>query len=328
MLLARTLGLSAVYWAGISAIVVSTGTPGGSFASSLARAEGTLLGLACGLGAVELLGHTLTAAALAILVSILLCRTFGLKDAIKVCALTTLFPINLGADRQGLGPALEVAMVRVENVLVGCAVTMVLDGLIWPERVSRKFQNLLRVQIGRAGSLAAALIDAYASLAPVRLEADLAILQQARVDQLQMLRAVAEEPEDPLAPKAWLSQRMAWVHELVDHCGALHAILLRVDGDRVQGLVRKELAALAESIRTAGLALERGNPEPQVVETLALVRERLEAAFEGVRGERGTAAYPVPEVFRLLGVLMLGGVLAEGLARLAEHSAARFTQEL
>ena len=34
MVLGRMLGLHAFYWAGISAIIVSTGSPGGSFSAS------------------------------------------------------------------------------------------------------------------------------------------------------------------------------------------------------------------------------------------------------------------------------------------------------
>jgi uncharacterized membrane protein YccC len=316
MLLARTIGLHSFYWAGISAIIVSTGTPGGSFASSLARAAGTLVGLASGLGAVLLLGHNLPAAALAIPVAILLCRALGLKAAIKVGALTTLFPISVGAELHGLGPTLATSLARAENVLVGCAVTTLLDGFVWPGRISRKFQKLLRVQMGRVGSMAATLLEAYVDGRPVDAGADLALLQQARFEHLQLMQELTEEPEDAWAPKDYLTQQMDWVHELVDHCCALHSILQRMDGDRVQWLVAKELADLAGSLRAAGLRLEQGLPEPPEAPALADSRSRLEQAFEGVRGDCGTLAFAAPEVFRLLGVMHLGSCLAEGLARL------------
>jgi uncharacterized membrane protein YccC len=318
MVLARALGLHSFYWAGISAIVVSTGTPGGSFASSLNRVGGTLVGLAAGLGMVLLLGHSLTSAALAIILAILACRALGLKAAVKVAALTTLFPVSTVVAIQPFGPTLGLALSRAANVLVGCAVTMLVDGFVWPERVSRKVARQLRVEIGRAGSLAAGLLQGYADGRPAAAAEDLAVLQLARVDHLQLVPELAEEPEDPRLPKAWLSERLARVHELVDQCSALYAVLQRVDGDRVQALVRPELAALAEGIRAAGRRLEAGAADGPGAPVLAGTRDRLEQAFEGVRGERGTLAYPAPEVFRLLSVLHLGGAVAEGLERLGE----------
>jgi uncharacterized membrane protein YccC len=322
MVLARSLGLASFYWAGISAIVVSTGTPGGSFASSLNRVGGTLVGLGAGLGMVLLLGHSLTSAALAIPVAILACRALGLKAAVKVAALTTLFPVTTVAAIQPLGPTLGLALSRAANVLVGCAVTMVVDGFVWPERVSRKVERQLRVEIGRAGSLAADLLRGYAQGRPAAAAEDLAILQLARVDHLQLLPDLAEEPEDARLPKVFLSERMARVHELVDQCSALYSVVQRVAGDRVQDLVRPELAALAEAIQAAGRRLEAGVGDAPEVAALDGTRERLEAAFEGVRGDQGTRAFPAPEVFRLLSVLHLGGALAEGLARLGAAPAA------
>jgi uncharacterized membrane protein YccC len=117
---ARLLGLEAFYWAGISAILVATGTPGGSFRASLARCDGTLVGLAVSLLAVVLLGHSLRAAALAIPLAILGCQLVGLQAAVKVAALTTLFPISLGSGAHGLPATLATAMSRVENVVLGC----------------------------------------------------------------------------------------------------------------------------------------------------------------------------------------------------------------
>jgi uncharacterized membrane protein YccC len=316
MAAARTLGLHSFYWAGISAIVVSTGTPGGSFASSLNRVGGTLVGLAAGLGMVLLLGHSLTSAALAIPVAILACRALGLRAAVKVAALTTLFPVSTVVAIQPFGPTLGLALSRAANVLVGCAVTMGVDAFVWPERISRKFQRQMQVEIGRAGSLAADLLRGYAEGRAVAAAEDLAILQLARVDHLKLVPELAEEPDDPRLPKAFLSQRMAWVHELVDQCSALYSVVQRVDGDRVQELLRTPLTDLAEAIRDAGRRLEAGTGEVPEVAALAGCRERLEAAYQEVRGDQGTRAYPAPEVFRLLSVLNLGGSLAEGLARL------------
>lgn len=319
MLLARLLGLRSFYWAGISAIVVSTGRPGGSFITSLTRVGGTLIGLSCGLLSVILLGHSFLAAALAIPLTILLCRTFGLRAAIKVGALTTLFPISLVADLHGLQPTLSTSLSRAGNVLLGCLVTMVLDGMLWPERLSRKLLKELRLEIGRAGSLAADLLDAYREGRSLDPGPRLEVLKHARIDHLALLDKQMDEPDDARAPKDWLTRQVHGVHDLVDHGLALRAVLAGQDGEgRVQALVQAELAELADLIRSAGQALEAGRPETLAVATLAESRARLEATYEQVRKDGATLLHPASDVFRLLGVLHMAGAIAEDLAALAE----------
>ena len=317
MAAARLLGLKAFYWAGISAIVVSTGSPGGSFAASLARVGGTLVGLGTGLLAVWMLGHSLLAAALAIPLAILLCQGLGLKSAVKVGALSTLFPISAVVEAHGLAATLSFVTARAENVVVGCAVTLLLDGLLWPERSSTKVQSRIRKDLGRAGKLAAGLLEAYLSGAACEVESLLPELQRARLTYPVLLKELGSEPEDRDAPRERLSLQAEAVHLLVDHCAALRDIQHQATEDQAQDLLRKELGHLAVSLRGAALAFEEGNSVfPDRMDDLRAAGRSLEMAYEGVRGDRGTQSYPTQEAFRLLGVLYLCGALVRGMAQL------------
>jgi uncharacterized membrane protein YgaE (UPF0421/DUF939 family) len=158
---ARMLGLEAFYWAGISAIVVSTGTPGGSFRASLARYGGTLVGLATALLFIGILGHSLFAAAMAIPVAILVCQVVGLQASVKVAALTTLFPITVATGAHGFAVTTDIALSRAGNVVLGCLVTLMIDGVFWPEPVAAKLQERLRADVDQVGRLAAAMLGAY-----------------------------------------------------------------------------------------------------------------------------------------------------------------------
>ncbi|MCE1230030.1 MAG: FUSC family protein [Firmicutes bacterium] len=324
MLLGRLLGLHAFYWAGISAIVVSTGTPGGSFAAIRARVSGTLVGLIVGFGAVALAGHTLLAASLAVPLSILLCQALGLKNAMKLAALSTLFPVSAVMDSHGLDATFTLALARTENVLLGCAVTLLIDGFLWPERTSTKLQGLLAKDLARASRLAAALVEAYVERGVFGGEALLADLQRARMDYPELLRDVNDDAEEAALSRRHLRRQAEEIHRLVDHCAALRDIQRQAAEDRVHGLLQAELTALAHALREAGRALEES---PDIfearVENLQQTGQHLEAAYEGLREARATQAFPSQEAFRLLGVLYLCGAMIRSFGQLVQDPEAQ-----
>jgi len=318
MLLGKLLGLKAFYWAGISAIVVSTGTPGGSFSASLTRFGGTLVGLAAGLIGVLLLGHSLSAAAFAIPLAILASQALGLRAAVKMAALSTLFPISAVVETHGLAMTLGTVLIRAENVLLGCGVTLLIDGVFWPERSVEKLRDRLRHDVGAAGNLAAGLFERYlgehATFDPAMLQR----LQDARPEHRQLLQEVGAEPEDAQGPRAWLEGQVEALHLLVDHVAALQGLQRQAVGDRAPGLMAGPLRAFAGRLRSAAQAFTEG--EAAFLASLACLRDssrELEMAYEGVRRERGTQEHSSQEVFRLLGVLYLCGALAKVMEDLA-----------
>jgi len=312
MVTARLLGLPSFYWAGISAIIVSTGSPGGSFAASLARFSGTLVGLGVGALLVLLLGHSLGAAALAILVAILLCQLLGLKSSVKVAALSTLFPISLVAERAGLASTWSTVAHRAENVLLGCLVVLLVDGLLWPERSAAKLLERIRTDVASIGRLSAELIRVYLEGKGQPTEALLPKLQAARLTYSELLKEMGSELEDRDAPRETLALQAEQVHLLVDHCAAMQDICSQTSGDRVQALMRPELEALSTCLLVTTQAFDSRGPMTE----LSSAGMRLEAAYEEIRGDRGTQAYPGPEVFRLLGMLYHCAALVRGLTGL------------
>lgn len=311
MVVGRLLGLSAFVWAGISAIVVCTGTPGGSFSASLARVGGTVTGLATGLLTVLALGHSLLAAAVAIPLAIALTQGLGLKAAVKVAALTTLFPVLGVTAADGLGATWATSFSRAGNVLLGCGVTLLVDGLLWPERSAVKLQARLRRDVGRVGALASGLLEAYVERRACPSEALLPELQGGRPVYAELLKELGSEPEDPEAPRNRLALQVEALHLLTDHCAALRDIQRQTAEDEAQDLLKAEVSGLSAALRAAGEAF--GGPAfPGGLDDLRGAWQRLEATYEGVRGDRGTQAFPRNEVFRLLGVLYLCGALVRG----------------
>ncbi|MBP1627938.1 MAG: hypothetical protein H6Q00_2413 [Holophagaceae bacterium] len=316
MVAARLLGLHAFYWAGISALIVSTGSPGGSLTAGLARLGGTVVGLGVGVGTAFLLGHSLLAAGVAIALAILVCQGVGLKAASKVGALTTLFPISAVMDSQGLGMTLATSFSRGENVLVGCAVALLLDWVLWPERPARRLAARLREDVSLAGIQAAAWLRAYVRGAEVPPSPGIKDLLDAHVAHAGLLGALAAEPEEREAPRVRLMTQVEAVHSVMEHCHALKDLVLQVEGDRVQYLLKEELEEMADRLEDCGKAFGEGRDFHVALWFLADGRNRLDAAYARVRGDKGTQAYPVQEIFHLVGVIAACQALERALGRL------------
>ena len=317
MVAGRMIGLHAFYWAGISAIIVSTGTPGGSFQASLRRFGGTLIGLLVGVGSVWMLGHTLQAAALAIPLAIMLCQAVGLKTSVKVAALSTLFPIALNGEGQSLTATWVTVLSRAENVLLGCLTTLVIDGLVWPERVGAKCMLRIRKDLIQVGRLLSEVLESYCHEQNHNLDGPILALQTARLSYSALIKQLGSEPEDRDTPRAMLASQAEILNQLVDHCAALREIQRWAHEDQVQLLLQKPLQDLATTIRASTEAF--GQDQANFQQCLAALRAaglRLEAAYEGIRGDKGTQTFPSQEVFRLLGVLYLCGALVRTLKQL------------
>jgi uncharacterized membrane protein YccC len=253
------------------------------------------------------------------LLAILLCQLLGLKASVKVAALSTLFPISLVAEKAGLASTWFTVAHRAENVLLGCLVVLLVDGLLWPERSAAKLLERIRTDVAHIGQLSADLIRAYLEGQGRIAETLLPKLQAARLTYSELLKEMGSEPEDRDAPRDAMAEQAEQVHLLVDHCAAIQDICLENTGDKVQELMRPELEALSASILAATRAFEKGDPGTEAMAELEAAGRRLEAAYEGVRGDRGTQAYPSPEVFRLLGLLYHCGALVRGLTGLGRE---------
>ncbi len=316
MVAARLLGLQAFYWAGISALIVSTGSPGGSLAAGLSRMGGTVVGLGVGVGTAALLGHTLLAAGVGVAVAILVCQGIGLKGAARVGALTTLFPISAVSGPHALGMTLNTSFSRGENVLVGCAVALLLDWVLWPERPAERLTARLRQDVSLAGVQAAGWLRAYVLGAEPPAEPSLQELLEAHAVHAGLLNALAAEPEEREAPRAHFMAQMEAVHAMVEHCHSLKELVLQAGDDRVQHLLRDELKEMAGRLDDCGKAFGVGRDFQVALWFLGDARHRLDGAYAKVRGDQGTQAYPVQEVFHLVGVIAACHGLERAMRRL------------
>jgi len=343
MVVARVLGLHAFYWAGISALIVSTGSPGGSLTAGLARLGGTLVGLGIGVGAVMFLGHSLLAAGLAIALAILVCQGLGLKSAAKVGALTTLFPVSAVTDPHGLVLTLSTSFGRAENVLVGCVTALLLDWVLWPDHPAEKLAERLRQDVALAGDQAAGWLRTYIQDSAPPSEPTLQELLESHTVHSELLNALGTEPEEREAPRARFMAQMASVHALTEHCHALKELVHQSSGDQVQALLEPELRAMAEGLESCGRAFAAMNEGDRplakralrppraphgvadgdegfrgALKTLGETRSRLDLGYAKVRGDQGTQAYPVEEVFHFLGVISACHGLEQAMQRIGQ----------
>ncbi len=262
--------------------------------------------------------------ALAIPLSILICQMVGLKASVKVAALTTLFPITLAAAGHGFLVTMATATSRAENVLLGCLMTLLIDGLVWPERVTAKLLGWIRLDVARAGRLASDLLNAYSTGADQPFEPAVLELQAACLHYAKSLNEMGLAAEDRDVPRETLAAQAEVLHQLVDHCAALRHIQRRTAGDQAQQLVGVELEALSLAIRETTGAFGRNEAAFGAgLPGLGVAVARLETAYEEVRGDKGTQMFSCQEAFRLLGVLYLCGALARALNQLVPGNAER-----
>nr|WP_320134024.1 FUSC family protein [uncultured Holophaga sp.] len=309
MLVARLMGLHAFYWAGISALIVSAGSPGGSLVAGMKRSGATLVGLGVGVAMVRLLGHSFLAAGVAIALAILISQGVGLKSAARVAALTTLFPISVVMEGQGLQQSLATSFSRAENVLIGCAVTMVLDWLLWPERPGAKLRRRLELDALDACRQSAELLLAYVGLSGLPVAGSFQAALAAQGERSALLNAAMAEPEEGERTRAGYLARAEVVQRLSEQRQVLGEIVPAALGDRVQGLLREPLAGFARALAAWG-------GPGSGVQALETARKELDLAYQEIRGERGTLAHPVEEVFRFLGAIQACHGLEAALRRL------------
>jgi len=233
-----------------------------------------------------------------------------------VGALTTLFPISAVTDPQGLGSTLLTSISRGENVLVGCAVALVLDWLLWPERPARRLSARLREDVAAVGLQALAWLRVYVRGAESPAEPSLQQLLNANVVHADLLGLLATEPEERGASRARFTAQTEAVHTLIEHCHTLRDLVGEAREDRVQQLLAGELEELGEHLEACAQAFGAGDGFPASLVALHSSRVRLDAAYARVRGDQGTQAYPVQEVFHFVGVIAACHGLERALRRL------------
>lgn len=153
--LATLLNLPQGYWSVISALIVVQGSFGGTLAAAQERAVGTLVGAVVGGVAAFLHPHSLltTSITLTITVAALAFAAAG-RPMLKLAPVTAAILLVATANQPD---QLLVAVERVLEVMLGCAVGVVSTLLVFPARLDR---DLAREARAIAGDLSALIAGA------------------------------------------------------------------------------------------------------------------------------------------------------------------------
>jgi len=127
--LARWIGLSSSYWAGVSAVVATAGSIGASISASITRIVATVIALLIAVGVVLLPVDGLIVAGLTVTATLIVMSSLRLDAGARLAGASTLL---LTAIPQG--DPLSTALGRGLNVPLGCVVAVAVGAIVFPHR--------------------------------------------------------------------------------------------------------------------------------------------------------------------------------------------------
>jgi uncharacterized membrane protein YccC len=216
--LATLAGLQDGYWGSISAIIVLQSNVGSTVTASRDRLIGTLIGAAFG-AFFSLLGLGLWPYLLAIVIAMVTCSLFGLKNSSRLAAVTV--TILMLVHRTGSNWILPLH--RVLEVLLGIVVALIISSVVFPNRARHRLRDGLAQQYLLMSALFGAMMQ------------DLQHGPQSNLNQLwkdqanaasandQLLEAARNEPSGGPASLEGLSLIHQFGRELSDSLKALEA---------------------------------------------------------------------------------------------------------
>jgi uncharacterized membrane protein YccC len=316
MWLSERLGLRDSYWAGISAVVATSGTLGASLGASISRITATVVGLLVGLVAFALPVSGTIVSGAAVVVALIALPALSLDTGARLGAATTLIVTAIpGAN--AVGDALQ----RGANVPLGCAVAVVVGLVLLPHRAGQRLRAELRDDLEQAGALARSALSAYVGVAAADdLQQRLDAVARATSAHRAALRDATREPGERGSSILWLEHDVDLVEAVVEDVGALVAAVHESDDDSAPALFRAELQHVAEAFAEASAALAAssspGAAEPSVLRLKRALSD-LDATFAADRERRATVEFSTGELARLLSVIRALHGAASALSRLA-----------
>lgn len=155
------LGSEYPFYAVISVIVVLQPTLGTTWQSSLRRIGGSLVGIP--LGGLLAMAHVNTALALGVGVAttVWICTRLSLRDGVAVSA----FALASIVVNHPSEPWLFAAH-RLLDTLVGIAIAVAVNRLLWPPRAGLRLEAMLLASFPHSAALLETLVDSYLGAAP------------------------------------------------------------------------------------------------------------------------------------------------------------------
>ena len=299
------IGLSQVYWAVLTAIIVTQASVGGSLKATTDRLIGTIVGAAWGVAATVAVPHPdalSTAGALAVAI-VPLAGLVALRPGYRVAPVTAAIVLLGPAGASGV---VEAALDRVIEIAIGCVVALTVVLAIMPARAHRLLGAAaadaliaIRDQIGLLLEGVTAEVDGAAILAlhdriRVAIERAADVATEAERERSSYLTD-APDP-DPLVRTL---RRLS--HDLVMIARALPAPFPEPIGSRLAEPARAASAAIAAFLDETRTALPR-RAEPPPFEPVAKALADYDAAMAGLRRDRLIVPLPAEDAERIFGL--------------------------
>jgi uncharacterized membrane protein YccC len=265
----EALALSQVYWAVLSAVIVSQGSAGGSLKAGIDRLVGTVGGSIWGAIIAILISHTSPAAlGAALLLAIApLAVVTGFRPPYRVAPITAII-VLMGGALQQTDPVTS-AIARVFEISLGSAIAILVAFFILPARAHRLLARTASATVSAMADLAAILAahpcsatNAGQFLPAISRIRTLIAQTESRAEEAKVERSNhltdAPDPE----PLARTLRRLR--HDLTMVVRALSSPLAPPARDRVEPALEALFGALGGWLTVDAKALREGAPAPSL----------------------------------------------------------------
>ncbi|HEX3884342.1 MAG TPA: FUSC family protein [Stellaceae bacterium] len=315
------LGLSQIYWAVLTAVIVMQASIGGSLKASLDRFVGTIGGAAWGVAVAVSVPHqgaVSTGAALGLTLvplSVLAAFRPGYRVATATGAIVLL-------GRFGQIGVVEAALDRVFEIGLGSVVALAVALVVTPARAHGLLGGAARDALDRMAELAAMLLGELAAPADTsiaigfhdRIRAAIERAAIAADEAARERRSLVTEAPDPM-PLVRCLRRLS--HDFVIVARARSAALAPAAAERLAGPAGEMAAALSAYLSAVGAALVSGTLPPAPVDTAF---DAFQQAMADLRRDGTTRALSGEEVERVFGLSFALDQIRSNLEDLAGHA--------
>lgn len=127
-------------WSTLAAIVVQQGHLGSTYQSAWIRFMGVLIG--CGMGGLftTLMGSNPVSLCFSIMITVVVCSLFGLKDSVRISCLSVAVVMVLWGLRPSTSPWMF-GFFRFLDSCLGISVAVLIAHILWPAQVSAKIKK-------------------------------------------------------------------------------------------------------------------------------------------------------------------------------------------
>lgn len=295
MWLSQLAGLADPYWAAISAVLAAAPTLGANLTAALSRVVATVVGLALGLAAVAVWGSGALVAGVTVFIALLVLPALSLDRGARLGAATTVIMTALPSAE-----ALDDALARGLNILLGCGVAVAVGLVLLPRRAGDRLRDALRADVAATGELARSALETYLGTRPSGdPTTGVRRLQGARAARAAALHDALDEPGERGERGRALKREFSAAGEFVDEVATLATVAQEGRNDRVPELVRAELLAFGNAVATAAAGYPDSAASRRRLVEAHRAQSALQSGFAALRARRATVPYATDEVVRL-----------------------------